>query len=291
MERRPFLMAGGASVLALAADLPSTAGDAVSEGPADVVEEYYRRASTAETARAFARRVPELAHGASPLPDVIEDVPGAFASTLEQDLVDAAVVERDLDGEQIRAVSEFFASSLSDADLDRIAGDNAVVAVTLDTDEVIGGTLAKEWLVAPEDGTWRLVWFQGRNSPRATAREFFREVTTAGSFEALDEPIEELSHELSPLVNAAEYTPWLFAGLRRQTLVRTEVAATDIGKREIASGFAPVASWTTRDGIETIAEENAVVAVTVRDGQLALDEVVREWLVAPDAGEWRLVWI
>jgi hypothetical protein len=291
MERRPFLMAGGASVLALAADLPSTAVDAVSEGPADVVEEYYRRASTAETARAFAERVPELAHGASPLSDVIEDVPGAFGDTLEQDLVDTAVVERDLDGEQVQAVSEFLAGSLSDADLDRIAEENAVVAVTLDTDEVIGGTLAKEWLVAPEDGRWRLVWFRGRNSPRATAREFFREVATAGSFEALDEPIAELSHRRSPLVNVAEYTPWVFAGLRRQTLVRTEVAATDIDKRGIAGRFRPFASWTTRDGIEAIAEENAVVTVTVRDEQLALDEVDQEWLLAPDAGEWRLVWI
>ena len=255
------------------------------------VGEYYRRANAADTDRAFAEAVPELAHSLSPLPRVAEDIPGALGEARGLAVVDGAVVERDVGAERIRGISEFLAGSLSDADTDTLAGDNAVVAVTLEAERVVGGRLAKEWLVAPEDGAWRLVWLGGRNSPRAVARQFFRRVRAADSLAALDGPVGELSHPESPLVNVAEYTPWLFGGVRRQQLVGTEVVAGDVGKRAIASGFGPFASWATREGIEAIAGENAVVAVTLRDDQLGVEEFTQRWLLAPDGGEWRLVWV
>jgi len=135
------------------------------------VGEYYRRANAADTDRAFAEAVPELAHSLSPLPRVAEDIPGALGEARGLAVVDGAVVERDVGAERIRGISEFLAGSLSDADTDTLAGDNAVVAVTLEAERVVGGRLAKEWLVAPEDGAWRLVWLDGRNSPQACCPE------------------------------------------------------------------------------------------------------------------------
>ena len=49
-------------------------------------------------------------------------------------------------------------------------------------------------------------------------------------------------------------------------------------------------NWASRDELDTIAEENAVVAVSLRDGQLGVEELEQLWLLAPDNGTWRLVW-
>lgn len=264
--------------------------DARSNGPTGVVRAYYRRASAAESAQAFADQIPDLAHSASPLRDIAADVPNVFDGTVRQELIDSSVVDENLSGEEIRDISDFLAASVSDETIESIAEENAIVAVTLDSDEIIGGVLAKEWLVAPEDGAWRLVWVDDRNSPRAAARAFFRQVTVAETLEALDEPVAEWSHSLSPLVNVAEYTPWYFRGLRRQTLEGTRIAAENIDAGEIAAEFAPVTNWASRDEIDTIAEENAVIAVSLRDEQLGIEELEQTWLLAPDNGEWRLVW-
>jgi hypothetical protein len=290
MERRTFLSAGGASVLALTAGLPSVAADTGSDGPAAVVSEYYRRARAAEDSEAFAERVPELTHGVSPLSELAADVPMAFDGTLRQELVDAEVVEEDVGAERIEAISDFFAASAGSEGIERLAGDNAVVAVTLETDGVIGGRVAKEWLVAPEDGEWRLVWFDDRNSPRAAVRGFFRRVNAADSFEALDEPVAELSHPASPLFSLVEYNPRFFAGLRRQEFTGTEVTAADLEAGTLADRFGLFASWARRAELEAVAGENAVVSVSVRDDELSVGELAQEWLVAPEAGEWRVVW-
>lgn len=290
MERRPFLLHGGASVLALLAGVPSSTAETTADGPAEVVDEYYRRASDAEDAAAFAEEVPALAHSASPLPDVATDVPSAFAGALQRDLVSSAVVERDLDAVQIRDISEFLAASVSDRELDALTDENAVVAATLETDEVAGGTVTINWLVAPEDDAWRIVWFWEGTDPRAAVGAFVREVSSVAGSSVLDEPVETLSHRRSPLMNVAEYTPWVFDGLQRQTIVRAEVVAEDIDKRDIASEFTQFASWTTEDGIEAIAEENAVVSVSLQDDRLGIEQFEQQWLVAPDAGEWRVVW-
>lgn len=289
MERRTFLSAGSVSVLALAA-APQLTAVARSNSPMGVVRAYYRRASAAESAQAFADQIPELAHSASPLRDVAADVPNVFDGTVGQQLLDVTVVDENVSSEEIRDISDFFAASVSDQTINIIAEENAIVAATVESEDILGGVFATEWLVAPEDGAWRLVWVDDRNSPRAAARRFFRQVKAAETLEALDEPVAEWSHSLSPLVNVAEYTPWYFRGLRRQMLEGTAVVAENIDTGEIATEFAPVTNWASRDELDTIAEENAVVAVSLRDGQLGVEELEQLWLLAPDNGTWRLVW-
>lgn len=290
MERRTFLTAGSVSVLALAAAPQVSAVDARSNGPTGVIRAYYRRASAAENAQAFADQIPELAHSASPLRDIAADVPSVFDGTVGQELLDSSVVDEDLSSEEIREISDFFAASVSDETVESIAEENAIVAVTLESDEIIGDALAKEWLVALEDGAWRLVWVDDRNSPRTAARTFFRQVTVAETLKALDEPVAEWSHSLSPLEHVAKYTPWYFRGLRRRTLEDTSIAAENIDTGEIANEFPPVTNWASRDEVDAIAEENAVVAVSLRDDQLGVEELEQTWLLAPDNGAWRLVW-
>lgn len=291
MERRTFLSAGSASVLAFAAGYPFTSDAAASDGPDDVVREYYRRAGAAETVTEFADQVPDLAHSVSPLLDVATDIPRTFDGALRQQLVDVEVVEEDIGGEEIRDWSDFFAESVTEDELRTIAETNAVVAVTLETEEVIGGEFAKEWLVAPEDGEWRLVWFGESEGPEVAVREFFRQAKGAESLGALDRALAERSHSDSPILNLTQYAPWYFRGLRRQELVRTEVAAEDVDVGEIASEFTPFVSWTSRDEIRAIAERNAVVAVSLSDDQLGVEGFTRSWLVAPEYGEWRVVWV
>lgn len=289
MERRTFLSAGGASVLALAAGSPSIAAGAL-DGPAAVVSEYYRRARAAEDSEAFAEQVSALAHSVSPLSALAADTPLAFDGTLRQEVVDIEVVEEDVGAERIEDISDFFAASVGEDGIAQLAGNNAVVAVTLEDEAVIGGRVAKEWLVAPEDGEWRLVWFDDRNSPRAAVRQFFREVNVAESFEALDEPVDDRSHGVSPLPTLVEYNPRFFAGLRRQELTGSEVVAENLDPGALAGRFGLFINWARRADIEPVAGENAVVAVSLRDDYLGTGGFVQEWLVAPEDGEWRLVW-
>jgi hypothetical protein len=290
MERRTFLSAGSASVLALAADFPSVTGAAVSAGPSEVVREYYRRASAAESVNEFADRIPELAHSASPFLDIVTENPRFSEEVLRQELVGIEVIEENVTGEEIRDISDFFAASVTEEEVDTIAETNAVVAVTLETEDVVGGVFGKEWLVAPEDGEWKLVWVDERNSPEAAAREFFREVSLAETLGELDGPVEELSHSVSPLVNVAEYTPWYFRGLRRQELNQTNVVAENINASEIATQFTSFINWASRDDIRSIAERNAVVELSLSDDQLEIDDLTQQLLMAPENGEWRLVW-
>ena len=289
MERRTFLSVGGASVLALTAGSTSIAADSGSDGPAAVVSEYYRRASVAEDSEAFAEQVPALAHSVSPLSALAADAPMAFTSTLRQELVDTEVVERDIDAERIEAISDFFAASVGEEGIARLAGDNAVVAVTLDDETVAGGRVAVEWLVAPEDGEWRLVWVGDRNGPRAAVREFFRQVKSAEGGR-LDESVAELSHSASPLPYVADYAPRFFAGVRRQDLGQTEVVAENVDSAAIAERFGLLVNWTRRAEMDALTGENAVVTVSLRDDLLEVGDFVQEWLVAPDYGEWAVVW-
>jgi hypothetical protein len=287
MERRTFLSAGGASVLALAAGYTSVSG---TDGPVAVVNAYYDRANEADTTAEFADAVPDLAHSTSPLPRVARDIPRAFDGALSQELVDTEVVDEDIGADEIRNISDFFAGSVSDDEMATLAEDNAVVAVTLEAADVAGGELAKEWLVAPEDGEWRLVWFDGRNSPRASVRRFFRQVTAVEYAGRLDGPVGEFSHRSSPLENVAEYTPWYFDSVRDRTLVGTEVTAENVDIDRIAGQFAPFTGWASDDEVETVAKENAVVTVSLRDDDLGVERLEQAWLVAPDGGEWRVVW-
>lgn len=290
MERRTFLSAGSVSVLALTAGSPSIAVETVSDGPAAVVREYYRRAGAAGDSEAFAEQVPELTHSVSPLATLAADVPLAFDGTLRQEIVTIEVVEEDVGAERVEDVSDFFAASVGEAGIARLAGENAVVAVTLETDDTAGGRVAKEWLVAPDDGEWRLVWFDDRNSPRAATRGFLRQVNAADSIEALDDPVDDLTHSVSPLVNLVEYNPRFFTGLRRQAFTGTEVVGQDLDAGALADRFGLFANWARRADIEAVAGENAVVAVSLRGDDLDVEGFTQDWLVAPDSEEWRVVW-
>jgi len=293
MERRTFLSAGGASVLALSTVLPTVASATVTGVPADVVSEYYRRATAADSTTEFAAAVPELAHSSSPLSRVAEDVPRVFDGPIDQELIARLVVAEDVETGRIREFSEFFAGSLSDAALETLAANNAIVTAILErktADRKIIRT-SLEWLVAPEDGEWRLVWFDDRDDLTAAAEGFYGQVNAADGTSMLDDSITEFTHSASPLVNVSNYTPWVIRGLQRQELLGTEVVAQDISRGEIASEFTPVVSWASRNELDAIVENNAVVALRLRDEQAGIDAFTQRWLLAPEYDEWRVVWL
>jgi hypothetical protein len=148
---------------------------------------------------------------------------------------------------------------------------------------------SKEWLVAPEDGEWRLVWFDDRDDLTAAAEGFFGQVNAADGTSTLDGSITEFAHSASPLVNVANYTPWVFRGLQRQELLGAEVVAEDITKGEIATEFPRVVSWASPSELDTIAADNAVVAVRLRDERAGIEAFTQRWLLAPELDEWRVV--
>jgi len=288
MERRTFLSAGSASVLALTAGVPSTSADTDPSGPTAPVRAYYQRAAETESARNFANQVPDLAHSASPLRRLAADAPTVFNDVLEQDLVDMVVTRRDVDAGYIEDISGFLAGSLSDAELETLAETNAVVAVTVDSADS-AGRVRREWLVAPEDGDWQLVWVDSGNTPQAITRRFIQTIASVDSFEAADDPVGRLSHSVSPLFSLVEYNPWFFGGLQRQELLGTRLGASDLDSGELVRRFGLLASWMDEADIDTIAGDNAVVEVTMADDEL--DTTVElEWLLAPEGGEWSVVW-
>ena len=124
--------------------------------PQSAVREYYRQAATADDGEGFAREVRELAHPVSPL--ATEDGVPAMALQSETALrfTDTAVADRGLTADEVSSLSGFLAGWLSDDDLAAVAAENALVDVTLASDETGGPTL--RWLVATDDGDWRLVW-------------------------------------------------------------------------------------------------------------------------------------
>jgi hypothetical protein len=250
------------------------------------VRAYYQRASETESARGFADQVPDLAHSASPFRRLAADAPTVFDDVLEQDLVDMVVTRRDVDADYIEDISGFLAGSLSDAELETLAETNAVVAVTVGS---AAGPVRREWLVAPEDGDWRLVWVDSGNTPQAITRRFVQTIASVDSSEAADDPVDRLSHSVSPLFSLVEYNPWFFGGLRRQELLETRLAASDLDSSELVGRFGLLASWMDESDIDTIAGDNAVVEVTMVDDEL--DATVElEWLLAPEVGQWSVVW-
>ncbi|TKX85273.1 hypothetical protein EXE43_14455 [Halorubrum sp. SS5] len=285
MERRSFLSVGGATVLALAAGRSSTADD--DAGPTAAVEAYYRRASASEDSEAFADDVAELAHGASPLSRVAEDVPMAFDATVRQELSEAAVVEEDISAARIRSISGFLAASLSDAELEAIAAENAVVSATVVGGD--GGEFELEWLVATDGGEWRVVWPGEPEGPVTVVREYYRRAGEADDADAFADDVAALAHPASPLGEVAADVPGLFDGAREQEIVAAEVVARDVDAERVRSVSDFFSGAVDDEAIETVAAENAVVAVTVADADG--DEFELEWLVATDDGEWRLVWL
>jgi hypothetical protein len=286
MERRSFLSVGGATVLALAVGRSSTAGD--SDGPTGAVEEYYRRASASEDSEAFAEEVAALAHPASPLVRVAEDVPMAFDATVGQELSDAAVVAENLSADDVRSISGFLAASLSDAEVESIAAENAIVSATVVDGE--GDESEFRWLVATDDdGVWRVVWPGAPEGPVAVVREYYRRASEAESAAAFADDVAALAHPASPLGELAADVPGLFDGARRQRLVEAEGVERDVGAGRVRSVSDFFSGAVDDETIETVAAENAIVSVTVADADG--EEFAVEWLVATADGEWRLVWL
>jgi hypothetical protein len=275
-------------VLALAAGRSSTAGDADDpDGPASAVEEYYRRASASEDAEAFAEDMIAVAHPASPLSRVAEDVPMAFDATVRQELSATAVVAEDLSADEIRSISGFLSASLTDPEIESLAAENAVVSATVVDDA--GDETEFSWLVATDDdGEWRVVWPGAPEGPVAVVREYYRRAGEAESAAAFAEDVGALAHPASPLGEVAADVPGLFDGARRQRLVEAAVVARDVDAERVRSVSDFFSGAVDDETIETVAAENAIVSVTVA-GEGG-DEFELEWLVAPDDGEWRLVW-
>lgn len=289
MERRTVLSVGGTAVLALAtgsASLP----DADADGPVAVVEEYYRRASATDDSDAFADDVRALSHGASPLVDLANDVPMAFDDTLRQELIEAEVVAEDLSAERLRVVSDFFTGSVTDEQIETLAAENAVVSATVADADAPDGELVFEWFVAPEDGAWRLVWPGDWTGPEAVVREFYRRANAAESAAAFATDVRDLSHSLSPLSDVAADVPGFFDGAQRRELAEVEIAAEDVDAERVREISDFLAGALTRVQLETIADENALAAATILDDRVESGQLVREWLVAPEDGRWRLVW-
>ena len=283
MERRSFLSVGGATVLALAAGRSSIADD--SDDPAAVVEEYYRRASASEDSEAFADDVAALAHPASPLSRLAEDVPMAFDATVRQELSDAAVVAEDVSAERIRSISGFLSASLTDGETEAIAAENAVVSATVADGD--GDEFEVEWLVATDGGEWRVVWPGEPEGPQTVVEEFYDRAEDAEDAEAFADDVRDLAHPASPLSRLADEAPMAFDGTVGQAFVDAAVAEENVSVERIRSVSGFLAASLTDAETESIAAENAVVSATVEDdgGELAF-----EWLVATDDGEWRLVW-
>lgn len=124
--------------------------------PQSIVREYYRQAATAADGEAFALEVRELAHEVSPLSS--EDGVPAMALQSETSLrfTDTALADRGLTADEVSSLSGFLDGWLSDEDLAAVADENALVDVTLASDDTGGPTL--QWLVATEGDDWRLVW-------------------------------------------------------------------------------------------------------------------------------------
>jgi uncharacterized Rossmann fold enzyme len=120
-------------------------------------------------------------------------------------------------------------------------------------------------------------------------REYYRRAGEADAAAAFADDVRELSHPASPLGEVAADVPGLFDGARRQGLVEAAVVAEDVDAERVRSVSDFFAGAADDETIETVAAENAVVSVTVTDGDG--DEFELEWLVATADGEWRLVWL
>ncbi len=99
-----------------------------------------------------------FSHRRSPLATVAEDVPGFLSDVRRQEVLETRVVETDVGADRIAGFSEFFAGAVTDGDLATFAEENALVSATLRNDQAGMAVFRVEWLVATEDGRWRLVW-------------------------------------------------------------------------------------------------------------------------------------
>lgn len=290
MKRRSFLSAGAAGVLATTSGFAGATQSDLAGTPETVVGEYYRRARRTRDAIAFADEVETLSHSLSPLRRVADDIPRTLDGVSSQKVLEKQVVETEIDADGVRGFSDFLAGSVGDGGLETLAEENAVVSVRLEDDSLERPELRLEWLVAPEDGAWRLVWFELAGGPETVVEEYYRRAGRAASLEAFADDVERLSHSRSPLRDVVESAPTILGGAETQTLVSTDTAERDIGPRQMLNRSEFFAESVTDEDLRAFASENAIVSATLRTDRAGVRAFQTQWLVAPDGGEWRLVW-
>ena len=289
MRRRALLTAAATAATTLAAGVPGAADDV--GDPTAVVESYYQQAARATGEDALADTVEQLAHSASPLPVLAGSTPSALGEARAQTLVDSEVVATNVGTDRIAGTSDFFTEWPGQAAIETIAQHNAVVAVTLEDDRVEGGTVEKEWLVAPENGDWRLVWFDRRDSPQTVVRQYYRSATDVDRPKEFAADVTTLAHSASPLPELVDDVPSAFAGLRQYELETTELVAENVDTDDILNRSDFLAASLTEDEVAAIARENAIVEATLEGTTRESGRDSQEWLVATDEGAWRLVWL
>ena len=166
IRRREFLAAGVAATLG-GAGCVGAGGDAspLTDAPAAVVLRYYHAADRAGDADEFINGVATIVHSASTFDRRLETDRSYWTEARTVVVEGVTVVEENLGDEQLvdrvgflgASVLPLYGEGLS-AELDAIAGENAVVRATLTRRDGSGEELVREWLLATDDGRWRLVW-------------------------------------------------------------------------------------------------------------------------------------
>jgi len=146
--------------------------DTREEAAKAVVEEFYGLAEMIESRDDlddYIDAIAELTHSVSPIPELyrsLAESEGGELTVTVYESVETAVVDADLGSEAIQE-DFFLASEVSAEDLETVAGENLVVeAVLSGGTAVLGGDAADdgddddttEWLVAPENGDWSIVF-------------------------------------------------------------------------------------------------------------------------------------
>ncbi len=175
MNRRTLLSTGASAVLGAAAGcVGSSSGDPASltNTPEAVVIRYYHAADQADTRELFLDRTTPLVHSVSTFDLKLRvDTERIYwqrarRATVETMQVVGTGLESDELIERVGFLGEelrpFFAEGRSD-ELAAISKQNALLRVSLapdseasDTD--LPGSQVVEWLLATDDGSWRLVW-------------------------------------------------------------------------------------------------------------------------------------
>lgn len=166
IRRRELLAAGVAATLG-GAGCVEAGGDAspLTDAPAAVVLRYYHAADRAGDTDEFIRRVADIVHSASTFDRRLETDRSYWTEARTVAVEGVTVVEENLGDEQLvdrvgflgASVLPLYGEGLS-AELNAIAGENAVARATLAPRDGAGEALVREWLLATDDGRWRLVW-------------------------------------------------------------------------------------------------------------------------------------
>lgn len=166
IRRRELLAAGVAATLG-GAGCVEAGGNASSliDTPAAVVLRYYHAADRAGDTDEFIRRVADIVHSDSTFDRRLKTDRSYWTEASTVAVEGVTVVEENLGDEQLvdrvgflgASVLPLYGEGLS-AELDAIAGENAVARATLAPRNGAGEALVREWLLATDDGRWRLVW-------------------------------------------------------------------------------------------------------------------------------------